>query len=61
MWLHNGNDIDLKQSDVEVQQSGSLVLQDVSTKDSGDYQCVVVNDVNYTESQSARLRVSGKH
>lgn len=56
-WMRDANEVPMDGERYFVQQDGSLVINDVSEDDAGEYECVAHNDMGETKSRGARTLV----
>ena len=60
-WLHNGRDIIYDGLRVFLEEDGStLSIEDVDSRDAGDYTCQAHNGVSEPAERTIRLSVLGK-
>lgn len=56
-WMRDANEVPSDGERYYVRDDGSLVINDVTEADAGDYECVAFNDMGSTKSRTARTLV----
>ncbi|XP_011499674.1 PREDICTED: peroxidasin [Ceratosolen solmsi marchali] len=57
-WMRDSNEIPSDDERYAFMEDGSLVINDITENDAGDYECVAHNDMGYTKSRVARTFVA---
>jgi peroxidase len=57
-WMRDSNEVPIDDGRYAVMEDGSLVINEVTEDDAGDYECVAHNDMGYAKSRAARTLVA---